>query len=385
MKSVQPVDLEERIGCLRTALALRPEATAVHYNLGIALTAKNQMDEAIFEFNQAIKCDPKFAPAHVMLGNRLKAKNQMDDAIDEYKKAIVIDPKLAEAYYNLGIALVAMKRLEEAIEAYKSCLKLRSNDALGWLNLGAALCNTNRLDEAIGAYQAALHIDPNLVNANAAIGQALLHKGRFAEARNYTQNALERLPEKDRLRPNMLRQRELCDVFLALEAKLPDVLAGKAKINDNGERVGLIQICRLQHRYVAATKLCADAFTADAKLLTDLNAAYRYNAACYAALAAAGQGTDADKLDDQERSRLRKQALAWLRADLGLWGNRLAEGKPADRKLALDTLRHWQNDSDLSGVRDEAALAKLPPDEQKAFTQLWSDVAVLLKKVVEPK
>jgi hypothetical protein len=42
-----------------------------------------------------------------------------------------------------------------------------------------------------------------------------------------------------------------------------------------------------------------------------------------------------------------------------------------------------KHDSDLSGIRDTGALAKLPADEQKAFNQLWADVAALLKKAEE--
>jgi len=34
----------------------------------------------------------------------------------------------------------------------------------------------------------------------------------------------------------------------------------------------------------------------------------------------------------------------------------------------------------LAGLRDKEALDKLPAEEQKAFTQLWADVAALLKK-----
>ncbi len=45
---------------------------------------------------------------------------------------------------------------------------------------------------------------------------------------------------------------------------------------------------------------------------------------------------------------------------------------------------HWQQDTDLAGIRDAAALAKLPADEQKACTQLWADVAALLKKASGP-
>jgi hypothetical protein len=43
---------------------------------------------------------------------------------------------------------------------------------------------------------------------------------------------------------------------------------------------------------------------------------HRYNAACAAALAACGQGKDSAKRDAQERARLRRQALDWLREGL---------------------------------------------------------------------
>jgi hypothetical protein len=141
-------------------------------------------------------------------------------------------------------------------------------------------------------------------------------------------------------------------------------------------------VCRLQRRYAAAARLYADAFTADAILADDLKAAHRYHAACFAALAAAGQGTDADKLDDQERSRLRKQALDWLQADLNLWDKRLADDNPEARQVAQNTLRHWQADSDLTGVRDAAVLKMLPDKEREAWRKLWADVEDLIKKVL---
>jgi hypothetical protein len=40
---------------------------------------------------------------------------------------------------------------------------------------------------------------------------------------------------------------------------------------------------------------------------------------------------------------------------------------------------HWQQDTDLAAIRDAAAMAKLPAEEQKACSQLWADVAALLK------
>jgi hypothetical protein len=223
------------------------------------------------------------------------------------------------------------------------------------------------------------------VNAHGALGQALLKQGRFAKAKTSTQRALELLPDKHPQRPLVLSQLQQCNQLLALEAKLAEVLAGKVVAADNRERFGLLEVCRLQRRYVAAALLYADAFSAGAKLPDDLKAFHRYNAACAAALAAAGQGTDADKLDDEERVHLRKQALEWLRADLTSWSKRLEDGQAADRQATRKIVRYWESDTDLAGVRDGAALQKLPAEEQEAWRQLWADVAQLLKKADSAK
>ncbi len=196
---------------------------------------------------------------------------------------------------------------------------------------------------------------------------------------------LDLLPEKDPLRPTVLRLRDQCDRLLALEAKLADVLAGKEKPKDNRERLDFIALCQLRQRHAAAAKLYADAFTADAKLVDDLKAAHRYNAACSAVLAAAGQGTDADKLEEAERVRLRKQALDWLRADLDRWSKLWDGGQAADRQLLKQMLPHWLEDADLSTVREPEALKKLPAEEQEAWRKLWADVAELLKKAGDAK
>jgi hypothetical protein len=43
-------------------------------------------------------------------------------------------------------------------------------------------------------------------------------------------------------------------------------------------------------------------------------------------------------------------------------------------------MRHWQQDGDLAGIRDQAALKALPEEERTACERLWADVAELLQK-----
>jgi formylglycine-generating enzyme required for sulfatase activity len=100
-----------------------------------------------------------------------------------------------------------------------------------------------------------------------------------------------------------------------------------------------------------------------------------YAAARTAALAAAGQGKDQPPLDEAAKAKLRRQALDGLKTQLTNW-NKIQP----PRLLVIRTLRHWQRDSGLAGIRDEGALAKLPAAEQQVFTQLWADVA----RVAEP-
>jgi hypothetical protein len=180
------------------------------------------------------------------------------------------------------------------------------------------------------------------------------------------------------------RQLQECRRLLALEKQLPDVLSGKQPATP-AQRLDFAQFCITTRRYATAARLYADAFKAEPRRADDLNGGHRYNAACAAALAAAGKGQDAAKLEAKERTRLRKQALDWLQDDLAAWTNVAAKGSAPTKAAVRRTLEHWQKDSDLAGVRDKTALAKLPKEEQQAWHKLWADVEALLKKVMAAK
>jgi hypothetical protein len=74
------------------------------------------------------------------------------------------------------------------------------------------------------------------------------------------------------------------------------------------------------------------------------------------------------------------QALAWLRAHLSVGSAQVAKATPQEWEVAAKELRHWQADSDLAGMRDAAALARLPQAERAAWQRLWADVQALLEK-----
>jgi WD40 repeat protein/serine/threonine protein kinase len=158
------------------------------------------------------------------------------------------------------------------------------------------------------------------------------------------------------------------------------VASGTARGED---RLAFARMAFDHKKYAFATRLWAEALESDPKRFDDRQTQHRYNAARAAALAAAGQGRDEPPLDDAARALLRRRALGWLKAELTAWGQPLEADSPEAQANMARKPSDWKQDGDLASIRDAAALAKLPADEQKAFVQLWADVAALLQKVKE--
>jgi tetratricopeptide (TPR) repeat protein len=282
-----------------------------------------------------------------------------------------------------SLARVGKAPVEEAIACFKKAIELDPKDAKSYTGLGTVLRDVKRDDDAaIACFKKAIELDANYAEPHCCLGHVFRNQGRFAESLAVFKRGHElgtKQPGWPHPSAEWVRQTER---MAALEGQLPAFLKGEFQPRDTAERLGLIGVCHAKKLHHAATGLFAAAFAADPKLADDLKSAHRYNAACSAALAAAGQGEDAAKLE-QQKTRLRKQALDWLRADLALRTKQLGSGQPADRAAVQQKLRHWQQDTDLAGIRDTAMLAKLPAEERAACKKLWADVAALLKKAAE--
>ena len=63
-------------------------------------------------------------------------------------------------------------------------------------------------------------------------------------------------------------------------------------------------------------------------------------------------------------------AVAWLKAELEVWSKLVECAKPEEAATIAFILQHWQEDGDLAGFRDAAALDLLPADEQRAVRAL---------------
>jgi tetratricopeptide (TPR) repeat protein len=395
--------LDEAIDEYRKAVERKNDYLDAHINLGNALHQKGRLDEAIAEFQKVIAIDPKVAAGHINLGNALKDKNiekcrdvlsrnkspgghinlgnallardRLDEAIVEYRAAIGLNPDDALAHNNLGTALQKKNQLEEAIAEHRQAIRLKPDDANSYNQLGNALRQVKGgLEEAVGAYRKAISLNNDLAAAHYGLGTALEQQGQFAEALA----SLRRAQELGLRGPAIKR----CERSLALDRKLSAILSGKQQPADVTERIALAEFCQLpsRWRYAAAVRFYEQAFAAEPKLADSSRPPNRYHAACCAALAGCGQGEDAEQSDDQERARLRRQALEWLRADLAVYRHDLERVPDQAGPAVRQGMQHWQQNKDFAGVRGTEALARLPEAERTAWQQLWADIADTLAK-----
>jgi WD40 repeat protein/tetratricopeptide (TPR) repeat protein len=154
-----------------------------------------------------------------------------------------------------------------------------------------------------------------------------------------------------------------------LKHRLPAVLSGAEKPADNVERLVFANLATGSGRHAFAARLWLEAMAVDPKLAEDREAALRYRAARAAALAANGPGSEFEK------KNFRGLALDWLKAEFQASRPVLVSGAPSDRELTLYKLSVWRREPDLAGIRDAAALEKLPPEEREAAARFWSDYA----------
>jgi serine/threonine protein kinase/Flp pilus assembly protein TadD len=306
--------------------------------------------------------------------------SRMDDAIRSYSVAVALRPQSPGAHYNLGFAFhYKGGQSDRAIAEYREALRL-DKDCFSARNcLGNILRREGHLDEAIVEYREMLRQEPARTDAHANLGVALRDKGQFGEAVAELREALRLSNGSDLIELDLRRTEELAQA----DRRLPAILQGKEQPKDATERVALAQVCQRNKKlFAAATRFYAEAFAAEPALGEKLgDVGGWYDAACAAALAGCGRGADAKSLDDQERARLRRQALAWLRADLTAW-QKLLENEPDKARAvgAVQQLGHQLTDTDLAGVRGPEALGKVSEPERRDWQQLWDDVAAVRQR-----
>jgi eukaryotic-like serine/threonine-protein kinase len=425
--------LDEAIDYYKKALLLDPEYAWAHNNLGNVLQAKGRLNEAYDHYQQVIRLDPinpwvqvGLRQVGLRLGRgeevRLIWKNTLDanppeyDAWDgyaelclflghedEYRRArrALLDrfaastnPQVAERTGRACLFLPASAdELRKPVALIDLALLAANQSKYAWaypyfmFAKGLAEYRHGRMESTIsimeGPASGVLGPGPRLVLSMAQhrLGQKAVALNTFAAAILDFDWRANHADIRDTWIYHVLRR----EAGAMIVPNLPAFLQGNDQPRSNPERLALLGACQFNGLWSTAARLYADAFAADSKLAEDLSSAIRYNAARAASLAGTGRSEDKASLGESERTRWRKQAREWLRADLVALAKQSISPEKAVREVVERALTNWRVDPDLAGLRDSAALEKLPLPERQECQHLWSDVDALFERAKDSK
>ncbi|MBF8272866.1 MAG: TPR REGION protein [Magnetococcales bacterium] len=235
----------EAVASYAKALLLRPDYANAHNNMGAALQGLGRHREALDHFRQALARLGPVPEIFNNMGNAFQELGQLDEAVDHYRQALRLRPQFAEALNNLGRALLGQDKVDEGLEQLAMAVQLRPDYVDALVNLGRGLSDSGQKDEAARIFRQALDIDPNHIVACHSLGAVFQELGRLDESVPSYYRALELDPNHHEARTNLgvalLDQKKVEDAVAMFESALaiaPDyVLAwnnlGVARQNQN--------------------------------------------------------------------------------------------------------------------------------------------------------
>jgi serine/threonine protein kinase/Flp pilus assembly protein TadD len=190
----------EAIACARKAIEIAPDHNwdnnglgEAYKNLGEALVAHREPDEAIQCFYKAIELKPTDW-AYKGLGEAFAAQGNLDEAINCYHKAMELNPQWGWPHCNIGDALAAQGKLDDAIVYYRKSIGLESKwdwprlrlanvlDRQAWALATDPAPEKRDPDRAIVLAKEAVQLAPQEANYCNTLGVAQYRAGHWQEA-----------------------------------------------------------------------------------------------------------------------------------------------------------------------------------------------------------
>lgn len=178
----QADSLQKKKVVLERLLTLEPGSADGHFAKGWLLDFEQRFDDAVIEYQEAIRIKHDFSEAHNGLGNVYLNLKKIDQAMAEYLAAVVINPGYIEARLNIAMLHYKKNRLDQAASAYLAVIQINPKHAAAHNNLGFIYYQKGELAKAIRTYRKALKINPSLPEAHYNLAAAWEEFGHPVEA-----------------------------------------------------------------------------------------------------------------------------------------------------------------------------------------------------------
>jgi tetratricopeptide (TPR) repeat protein/TolB-like protein len=155
-----------------------------HEMRGLAFIELGRFDDALKQFDDALRADPRSIVAVLGRARLLQTMRRYDEALRAYATAESLSPGDANALEGKAHVLVLLGRADEAIPLLEEAVRRDSADAQAHKTLAMALFDLGRYQEASSAFRSAAALDSNALDVY-GISDLFVEMEMYAQARAF--------------------------------------------------------------------------------------------------------------------------------------------------------------------------------------------------------
>jgi tetratricopeptide (TPR) repeat protein len=164
-------------------------------NLGLIAARENRTDEAVKDFQQAVRLSPHHRIALNNLGNAYRVQKNWDEARRTFEHALEVDNKDPEANYGLGMVFAQADDEAHAYEYLQRALKSRPHYPEALNNLGILYLRTQRRDQAVASFEKCIRVAPKFDQAYLNLARVYSVENTPGKARSVLLELLKQHPD----------------------------------------------------------------------------------------------------------------------------------------------------------------------------------------------
>lgn len=184
----------EALGLLNTAQSLAPDMPYVDAVRGSVLHRLGKLEDAIEAYRRAIQRNPLDMMAHRELNHLLYRLERDDEFLKSYDQSIDAVPGVPALELDRASLLLRAGRFDDAKAGFEKGIAAGANNIVGHDGLGRALARLGDFDAAIAAHERAVEIEPDNGAAWSNFAETLLRAGDAARALTASETSLIHLP-----------------------------------------------------------------------------------------------------------------------------------------------------------------------------------------------
>lgn len=125
---------------------------------------------------------PVTADTRFAAGQLAESQNSPDQAIRQYNEALKADPKHTKSLFRLGVVYAQQRKFAEATDAWQRYIEVSGRAAVGYNNLALCYEQAGRSGDAAAAYLKGIEADPKSEPLHVNYGMMLARQGKIDEA-----------------------------------------------------------------------------------------------------------------------------------------------------------------------------------------------------------